>query len=105
MPRDEEEGSDVPVSHNAAANILGIEDSPTQGEGIVVTVTENGVKEVDEDDINSDLYDPMRDLHNYQAPTPALLRDHKSQSAFDEEEIFRNKEPVSYTHLTLPTKA
>ncbi|MBQ2239571.1 MAG: DNA translocase FtsK 4TM domain-containing protein, partial [Alistipes sp.] len=63
VPRDEEEGGDVPVSHNAAANILGIEDSPAEGEGIVVTVTENGVKEVDEDDINSDLYDPMRDLH------------------------------------------
>ena len=104
VPRDEEEGSDVPVSHNAAANILGIEDSPAQGEGIVVTVTENGVKEVDEDDINSDLYDPMRDLHNYQAPTPALLRDHKSQSAFDEEEIFRNKERIRETllHFHIP---
>ena len=104
VPRDEEEGSDVPVSHNAAANILGIEDSPAEGEGIVVTVTENGVKEVDEDDINSDLYDPMRDLHNYQAPTPALLRDHKSQSAFDEEEIFRNKERIRETllHFHIP---
>ena len=104
VPRDDEEGSDVPVSHNAAANILGIEDSPAEGEGIVVTVTENGVKEVDEDDINSDLYDPMRDLHNYQAPTPALLRDHKSQSAFDEEEIFRNKERIRETllHFHIP---
>ena len=104
VPRDEEEGSDAPVSHNAAANILGIEDSPAEGEGIVVTVTENGVKEVDEDDINSDLYDPMRDLHNYQAPTPALLRDHKSQSAFDEEEIFRNKERIRETllHFHIP---
>ena len=104
VPRDEQEGSDVPVSHNAAANILGIEDSPAEGEGIVVTVTENGVKEVDEDDINSDLYDPMRDLHNYQAPTPALLRDHKSQSAFDEEEIFRNKERIRETllHFHIP---
>ena len=104
VPRDEEEGGDVPVSHNAAANILGIEDSPAEGEGIVVTVTENGVKKVDEDDINSDLYDPMRDLHNYQAPTPALLRDHKSQSAFDEEEIFRNKERIRETllHFHIP---
>ena len=104
VPRDEQEGSDVPVSHNAAANILGIEDSPAEGEGIVVTVTENGVKEVDEDDINSDLYDPMRDLHNYQAPTPTLLRDHKSQSAFDEEEIFRNKERIRETllHFHIP---
>ena len=104
VPRDEEEGSDAPVSHNAAVNILGIEDSHAEGEGIVVTVTENGVKEVDEDDINSDLYDPMRDLHNYQAPTPALLRDHKSQSAFDEEEIFRNKERIRETllHFHIP---
>ena len=70
-----------------------------KAEGLVVTVTENGVKEVDEDEISSDLYNPMLDLHNYQAPTPSLLREHKSQSAFDEEEIFRNKERIRETLL------
>ena len=70
-----------------------------KAEGLVVTVTENGVKELDEDEISSDLYDPMLDLHNYQAPTPSLLREHKSQSVFDEEEIFRNKERIRETLL------
>ena len=70
-----------------------------KAEGLVVTVTENGVKELDEDEISSDLYNPMLDLHNYQAPTPSLLRDHKSQSVFDEEEIFRNKERIRETLL------
>ena len=96
VPRDEqvEDGEETPVE-GGEETIPG-ED---KAEGLVVTVTENGVKEVDEDDINSDLYDPMRDLHNYQAPTPSLLREHKSQSAFDEEEIFRNKERIRETLL------
>ncbi len=75
-----------------------------RAEGLVVTVTQNDVKEVNEEDIDIDLYDPMRDLYNYQAPTPALLCEHKSQSAFDEEEIFRNKERIRETllHFHIP---
>ena len=99
VPRDEERGGDEPLTHDAAADILGIEEDKPEEEGIVVTVTENDVKELDEEDIDIDLYDPMRDLHNYQPPTPSLLRDHKSQSAFDEEEIFRNKERIRETLL------
>ena len=105
VPRDAEEGEEV-CNHVNAAELLGIENEPEaeDGDGIVVTVTENGVKSVDEDDIESDLYDPMRDLHNYQAPTPSLLREHKTQSAFDEEEIFRNKERIRETllHFHIP---
>ena len=104
VPRDEEQGGEEPLTRENAADVLGIEEEKEDGDGIVVTVTENDVKEVDEEDIDSDLYDPMRDLHNYQAPTPSLLRDHKSQSAFDEEEIFRNKERIRETllHFHIP---
>ena len=104
VPRDDDEGDDEPITREDAADVLGIEEETKDEPGIVVTVTENDVKEVDEQDIDSDLYDPMRDLHNYQAPTPSLLRDHKSQSAFDEEEIFRNKERIRETllHFHIP---
>ena len=111
VPRTAEDDHDEPFTRDAAAELLGIEESPVtdapeaaEEGGIVVTVTENNVKEVDEEDIDSNLYDPMRDLHNYQAPTPSLLRDHKSQSAFDQEEIFRNKERIRETlqHFNVP---
>ncbi|MBO7198619.1 MAG: DNA translocase FtsK [Alistipes sp.] len=108
IPRglDVEQG-DEPLSHAAAAEKLGIEPEgddvmsvePREDDGLVVTVTHNGVKEVDEEDIESELYDPMRDLYNYQPPTPSLLVDHKSKSVVDEEEIFRNKERIRETLL------
>ncbi len=97
VPRDTEQSSEEVLNHANAAEVLGIDTE--ESDGIVVTVTENDVKEVNEEDIDLDLYDPMRDLHNYQPPTPALLRDYKSQSAFDEEEIFRNKERIRETLL------
>ncbi|MBO5882367.1 MAG: DNA translocase FtsK, partial [Alistipes sp.] len=45
------------------------------------------------------LYDPMRDLYNYQPPTPSLLVDHKSKAVVDDEETFRNKERIRETLL------
>ncbi len=79
--------------------------TPEDGEeGLVVTVTHNEPKEVEDDDIESSLYDPMRDLHDYQPPMPTLLVDHKSQSVFDEQEIFQNKERIRETllHFHIP---
>ena len=117
VPRYAEEVEDAsPLSREAAAEELGIElDSATSENGddaaedsdqdaLVVTVTQNDVKSVDEDDIESQLYDPMRDLHNYQPPMPSLLREYKSQSVVDEEEIFRNKERIreALLHFNIP---
>lgn len=109
IPRDEQVIEDnTPLSREAAAEELGItldESTPNvEEEGLVVTVTQNEVKSVDEDDIDSELYDPMRDLYNYQPPMPSLLVDHKSKSVVDEEEIFRNKERIRETllHFNVP---
>ena len=56
-------------------------------------------REVDADDIISELYDPMRDLHSYEAPSPSLLVDHKSKAVIDDEEIYQNKERIRETLL------
>ena len=105
IPRDQDVTEDMtPLSREAAAEELGIEpeamvEEGVEEDGLIVTVTHNEVKEVSEEDVESELYDPMRDLYNYQPPTPSLLVDHKSKAVVDDEEIFRNKERIRETLL------
>ena len=107
VSREEEVKDVVPVTTDEPINP---DEEVVEGEevadddGLVVTVTHNDVKEVDEQDIEQDLYNPMLDLHNYQPPMPSLLVDHKSKAVVDEEEIFRNKERIRETllHFNVP---
>ena len=107
VPREEEVKDVVPVTTDEPINP---DEEVVEGEevadddGLIVTVTHNDVKEVDEQDIEQDLYNPMLDLHNYQPPMPSLLVDHKSKAVVDEEEIFRNKERIRETllHFNVP---
>lgn len=80
------------------ASVLGM-DKADEEDGLVVTVEQGVSHEVDADDIVSELYDPMRDLHNYEAPSPSLLVDHKSKAVIDDEEIYQNKERIRETLL------
>lgn len=105
--------TDAPLSPIDVAAVLGVGDVTAREQGattqgvedesgdtsLVVTVTENKVQQVDEDDIDIDLYDPMRDLYNYKPPVPSLLVDHKSNVTMDEHEIFENKERIRDTLL------
>ena len=68
-------------------------------DALVVTVHENQVKQLDAEDIENEIYDPMRDLYSYVPPMPSLLTDHKSKSVINEEEIFENKERIRETLL------
>ena len=68
-------------------------------DNLVITVTENPVKQVAADDISQEIYDPMRDLYSYTPPMPSLLTDHKSRTIIDEAEIFENKERIRETLL------
>ena len=65
--------------------------------GMVITVEANEAQRVDENDIDGDLYDPMRDLFFYRAPVPSLLVDYKSKTEIDEREILENKEKIRET--------
>ena len=80
------------------ASVLGM-DKAEEENGLVVTVEQGVSREVDADDIISELYDPMRDLHSYEAPSPSLLVDHKSKAVIDDEEIYQNKERIRETLL------
>ena len=85
-----------------ATVMAGKDDSNVGGgdeENLVITVTENPVQQLDVDEIENDVYDPMRDLFNYVPPMPSLLTDHKSKIVINEEEIFENKERIRETLL------
>lgn len=58
---------------------------------IVVTVRENAVRRVAEEDIDMNLYDPLRDLETYKKPYVSLLEDYKSPHKVSDAEIYDNK--------------
>ena len=98
------ESTDVPIEVD---EVLGIEEQAEESEEddddtLVITVQEFKPKEAEEEKL--ELYDPMLDLAHYDPPTAQLLTDHKTVSAIDEEEIFRNKERIRETllHFHIP---
>ncbi len=58
---------------------------------IVVKVHENEVKQVAEEDICNELYDPLRDLETYKKPYVSLLEDYQSPHKVSDAEIYDNK--------------
>lgn len=94
MPEKEVMPSDTPHD-NATTPAEG--DDTADKERMVITVEANEVKQVAEDEIDGDLYDPMRDLFYYRAPVPSLLVDYKSKTEIDEREILENKEKIRET--------
>lgn len=60
-------------------------------ERIVVNVIENKVRQLDEDEISMELYDPLRDLEYYKKPYVSLLEDYKSPHKVSDAEIYDNK--------------
>ncbi len=98
--------NDAPMDPIEVDEVLGVDDNQTEGDSdeddndndaLVVQVISNKVKQVEEEDIESDLYDPMLDLARYDAPMPSLLSDYKSEKVINEQEIFENKERIRET--------
>ncbi|MFI3305229.1 MAG: DNA translocase FtsK 4TM domain-containing protein [Rikenellaceae bacterium] len=65
--------------------------------GVVVTVESNEDVVVSEDEAETELYDPLKDLHNYTKPPVSLLEDYKSKSEVTDDEIFANKTLIEDT--------
>ena len=86
-----------PMDASEAESALGVD--VAEDDELIITVEHHEAEVVDEEEIESDLYDPMRDLHSYTPPMPSLLTDHKSRAVVDEEEIFQNKERIRETLL------
>ncbi len=66
-------------------------------EGTVVTVEQNEALLVDESEITTESYDPMKDLVNYRKPPVSLLEDYQSDSVVTDEEIYENKSKIEET--------
>ena len=106
-PEEMMEGDDTPIDVD---DILGIEEKTEdvaeseEDDNLVITVKEYKPKDAEEQPMEMELYDPMLDLAHYDPPTAQLLVDHKSVSAIDEDEIFRNKERIRETllHFHIP---
>ena len=100
-PEEMAEGDAAPIE---VSEVLGEEECSLEAEddGLVITVQEFKPKDAEEEKL--ELYDPMLDLAHYDPPTAQLLTDHKTVSAIDEEEIFRNKERIRETllHFHIP---
>ena len=60
-------------------------------DGIIVTVRENKPKQLSEEEVDFELYDPLRDLESYKKPYVSLLEDYKSPHKVSDAEIYDNK--------------
>ena len=103
------EPTEEPLEPLEVDDILGLTDdeekeTETEDDALVITVKEYKPKQADEQPLDMELYDPMLDLAHYTPPTAQLLMEHKSVSAIDEDEIFRNKESIRETllHFHIP---
>ena len=83
---DEDDGF-VVISKEPKKSVAVVDDS----DRIVVKVHENKVRQLDEDEIVSELYDPLRDLEHYKKPYVSLLEDYKSPHKVSDTEIYDNK--------------
>ena len=83
---DEDDGF-VVISKEPKKSAAVVDDS----DRIVVKVHENKVRQLDEDEIVSELYDPLRDLEHYKKPYVSLLEDYKSPHKVSDAEIYDNK--------------
>ncbi len=76
---------------------MSADSDPSEPEGVVVTVEANEARMVDESRIQTESYDPLKDLVNYRKPPVNLLEDYHSDSEVTDEEIFENKTKIEET--------
>ncbi|MFR9554141.1 MAG: DNA translocase FtsK, partial [Rikenellaceae bacterium] len=71
---------------------------------VVITVESHEDEVLDEDEIENKLYDPLRDLNNYERPPVNLLEDYISDFEVGDEEIYENKSRIEDTlkHFGIP---
>ncbi len=65
--------------------------------GLVVAVEANDLEMLDANDIDNELYDPLRDLNSYTTPDAEVLVDYHSDFKVNDEEIFDNKSRIEET--------
>ncbi len=92
--------AEEPVPPQSADEIPAVQPAAAPDEpadGVVVTVEANEARLVDEQQITTESYDPLKDLVNYRKPPVSLLEDYRSDSEVTDEEIFENKTRIEET--------
>ncbi len=81
-----------------------VESAEEDESGAIVFVEVNKAKELSESEIDSELYDPTKDINNFVAPSPSLLEDYQIGVGVSDEEIFENKSNIEETlkHFGIP---
>ncbi len=81
----------------------GVMEAAPQGDMRVVMAARKDVQ-LDDDEIDSAIYDPTRELSKYQIPPVEILEDHSVDVSVTEDEIYENRRQIETTLLNFGIK-
>jgi len=101
---EESENSVLPVKgsliHDLDSDSQNLQDKKKSDNDVEIDITKPEANDVlSEEEVNKIMenYDPRLDLSRYKFPPVSILKEHKSDSAFDNNEVFENKENIIKT--------
>jgi S-DNA-T family DNA segregation ATPase FtsK/SpoIIIE len=96
----DDEDDEIPETHPTGSIIRDFENDIPNVESVPLNITRPDLVDIlpdhEVDRIMED-YDPRLDLSRYKFPPVSILKEHKSESAFDNSEVFENKENIIKT--------
>jgi len=101
MPADEDEPVITPHIHGSLIHDLDDDNKKVpEKKNVDINITKPEVNDILSDEEVSQImenYDPRLDLSRYKFPPVSILKEHKSESTFDNKEVFENKENIIKT--------
>jgi S-DNA-T family DNA segregation ATPase FtsK/SpoIIIE len=101
MPPDEDEPVITPNIHGSLIHDLDDDNKKVpEKKNVDINITKPEVNDILSDEEVSQImenYDPRLDLSRYKFPPVSILKEHKSESTFDNKEVFENKENIIKT--------
>ena len=101
MPPDEDEPVTTPNIHGSLIHDLDDDNKKVpEKKNVDINITKPEVNDILSDEEVSQImenYDPRLDLSRYKFPPVSILKEHKSESTFDNKEVFENKENIIKT--------
>ena len=101
MPPDEDEPVITPNIHGSLIHDLDDDNKKVpEKKNVDINITKPEASDILSDEEVSQImenYDPRLDLSRYKFPPVSILKEHKSESTFDNKEVFENKENIIKT--------
>lgn len=101
MPPDEDEPVITPNIHGSLIHDLDDDNKKVpEKKNVDINITKPEANDILSDEEVSQImenYDPRLDLSRYKFPPVSILKEHKSESTFDNKEVFENKENIIKT--------